>query len=238
MIRICLIRLQKKYAETDKPHVRMTELAIDPARLNFIEVVTSSHNHTDHLDGETLIPLIKANPNLKMIIPEANRAFVANRIQMPEDFPVGLDAGQQITQSVFTFHAIPAAHEELEKDDIGRHKFLGYVIQFGSWKIYHSGDTMLYQGIEAWLKPFSIDLALLPINGRDPARRVAGNLNDRQAVELAKSIQAKMLIPCHYEMFTFNTADPTVFAFIAATEQQAFQVIECGERWSSAAIPV
>ena len=41
-----------KYAETPKPHIRMIELIVDPARLNFIDIVTSSHNHTDHLDAE------------------------------------------------------------------------------------------------------------------------------------------------------------------------------------------
>ena len=46
--------LTKKYAATDKPHVRMTELVIDPNRLDFIDVVTSSHNHTDHLDGKKI----------------------------------------------------------------------------------------------------------------------------------------------------------------------------------------
>src|SRR5512138_2201651 len=56
--------LTKKYASTDKPHVRMTERVIAPEQLNFIDVVTSSHNHTDHLDGETLIPLLQANPAL------------------------------------------------------------------------------------------------------------------------------------------------------------------------------
>src|SRR5438132_9891891 len=62
--------LTKKYATTDKPHIRMTECPIDPAQLDFIDVVTSSHNHTDHLDHETLGPLLQANPNLTMIIPE------------------------------------------------------------------------------------------------------------------------------------------------------------------------
>src|SRR5439155_27352300 len=53
--------LTKKYAATDKPHVRMTERVVAPERLNFINVVTSSHNHTDHLDPETLGPLLGAN---------------------------------------------------------------------------------------------------------------------------------------------------------------------------------
>ena len=53
--------LTKKYAGTNKPHVRMTERVVAPEHLDFIDVVTSSHNHTDHLDAETLIPLLKAN---------------------------------------------------------------------------------------------------------------------------------------------------------------------------------
>ena len=43
--------LTRKYAATDKPHTRMTELVVEPERLDFIDVATSSHNHTDHLDG-------------------------------------------------------------------------------------------------------------------------------------------------------------------------------------------
>ena len=77
--------LTKKYAQTDKPHVRMTERAVDPARLNFIDAVTSSHNHTDHLDAETLLPLMRVNAGLRVIVPEANRAFAAERLQCPPE---------------------------------------------------------------------------------------------------------------------------------------------------------
>jgi L-ascorbate metabolism protein UlaG (beta-lactamase superfamily) len=38
--------LTKKYSQTDKPHVRMTELVIDPARLSIADIVTLHHNHT------------------------------------------------------------------------------------------------------------------------------------------------------------------------------------------------
>src|ERR1051326_6016561 len=50
-----------KDAGTDKPHVRMTARVIAPERLDFVNVVTSSHNHTDHLDAETLRPLLGVN---------------------------------------------------------------------------------------------------------------------------------------------------------------------------------
>src|SRR5215471_10356391 len=54
--------LTKKYAATDKPHVRMSERVIDPVLLRNILIVTSSHNHTDHLDAETLRPILENNP--------------------------------------------------------------------------------------------------------------------------------------------------------------------------------
>src|SRR5262249_43505472 len=69
--------LTRKYAGTDKPHVRMTEPAVAPDQLDFIDVVTSSHNHTDHLDPDTLGPLLRANPAITLVIPEANRKFVS-----------------------------------------------------------------------------------------------------------------------------------------------------------------
>ncbi|MEM7371192.1 MAG: MBL fold metallo-hydrolase [Bacteroidota bacterium] len=224
--------LTKKYADTDKPHIRMSELVISPEKLDFIDLVTSTHNHTDHLDGETLIPLMQINPGLTLIIPEANRQFVANRIGADVDYPIGLTAGGSFEAHGIRLTAIPAAHEELEVDESGCNKCVGYVAEFGPWCVYHSGDTMLYDGMLDYLNPFSIDLALLPINGRDPARRVAGNLNSEQAVWLGKQLGISCIIPCHYDMFTFNTADPNEFIQIAERERQGYAVLKIGERRS------
>jgi L-ascorbate metabolism protein UlaG (beta-lactamase superfamily) len=88
--------LTKKYSATDKPHVRMSERVMDPELLKNISIVTSSHNHTDHLDAETLIPVLKNNPDVKFIIPEANRQFVADRVKCENEFPIGLNEGQSV----------------------------------------------------------------------------------------------------------------------------------------------
>src|SRR6266403_6239860 len=85
--------LTKKYAATDKPHVRMTERVVAPVRLNFIDVATLSHNHTDHFDPETLSPLLRVNPKMHLVIPEANREFVIDRLNRVAGLPHGLDAG-------------------------------------------------------------------------------------------------------------------------------------------------
>ena len=245
--------LTQKYAATDKPHIRMTELVIDPARLDFIDVVTSSHNHTDHLDPETLQPLAKANPHLVMVCPEDNRVTVRERSGLPDDRIIGLDAapgqgtgptsheglrrnsvGRVPSPGVgpFEFHAIPAAHEALDTDKLGRHIYLGFVVKVGPWTLYHSGDTVLFEGIAELLRPFPIDVALLPINGRAPERRVSGNLWGREAAQLAKDIGAGVVIPCHYDLFTFNTATTDEFVATCKELNQPHVVLQNGERWS------
>ncbi|MBI3414111.1 MAG: MBL fold metallo-hydrolase [Verrucomicrobia bacterium] len=222
--------LTKKYAATDKPHTRMTERVIAPERLDFIDFVTSSHNHTDHLDAETLVPLLNVNPALQLIIPEANRRFVAERLGIDAARPIGLDDADTVRVGDFQFTGVAAAHEQIDRDEASRCKYLGYVIQIGPWKIYHSGDTIRYAGMEARLKPSGIDLALLPINGRAPERRVAGNLCGREAAQLAHDIGAKLVVPCHYEMFEFNTAPPDEFVAECRRLGQRCAVLRAGER--------
>jgi L-ascorbate metabolism protein UlaG (beta-lactamase superfamily) len=223
--------LTAKYATTDKPHVRMTEQVIAPSRLDFIDVVTSSHNHTDHLDADTLLPLFAANPNLQFVVPEANREFAAKRSGRPAASLHGLDAGQSVTVAGFEFHAVPAAHETIERDTQGRMIYLGYVVRFGPWTLYHSGDTILFDGMVETLRRWTIDVALLPINGRGPERRVAGNLWGREAAQLAHDIGARHVIPCHYDMFEFNTATPEEFVSACTRLQQPHAVLRQGEGW-------
>lgn len=225
--------LTKKYLTTNKPHTRMSELVIEPHLLDCIDIVTSSHNHTDHLDGETLIPLFKVNPDIQFIIPEANRDFVVDRVKCRHDFPVGLNDGETVDLKGFTFHGVPAAHNQLERDEQGRCRYMGYVVQFGKWTIYHSGDTLWYDAMVDILKPFHVDVAFLPINGNDPARGVAGNLNTEEAAQLGKAIGARLVIPHHYDLFTFNTADPKDFAKAANDSHQPYRILQLGEHFNS-----
>jgi L-ascorbate metabolism protein UlaG (beta-lactamase superfamily) len=228
--------LTGKYSNSDKPHIRMTEIPVDPGRLDFIDIVTSSHNHTDHLDHETLRPLIVANPGLQMIIPEANRKFVADRLQTDPGWPIGLNDGRTVSAGDFTFTGLAAAHEQLETDKSGNYLCLGYLISFGGWTIFHPGDCIPYDGMAERLLGLAgerkIDVALMPINGRLPERRVTGNFWGREAAQFAREINARIVIPMHYEMFTFNTESPDEFIAVCEELNQSYRVLKCGERWS------
>ncbi|MEE9403596.1 MAG: MBL fold metallo-hydrolase [Algisphaera sp.] len=226
--------LTTKYASTDKPHTRMSQRVVDPATLIGLDVITSSHNHTDHLDAQTLSPLLAANPQAKLVVPEANRAFVADRLEMDPRLPLGLNDGQSVIVGPFTLHGIAAAHNTVARDDAGQCKFMGYVATFetpaGPAAIYHSGDTLWHDSLVEQLSAFDLSLALLPINGNLPTRRVAGNLWGQEAAMLAKTVGAKCVVPCHYDLFTFNTQTPDAFVAACQELEQPYRVPRGGER--------
>lgn len=229
--------LTEKYAGTEKPHVRMTEQVIEPERLDFVRGVSSSHNHTDHLDGATLKPLLRVNPGISVVVPAANVQFAADRLEVAPERLTPARVGERMRIDPFAFNAVPAAHEELEQDEEGCFTHVGYVIEAGPWTVYHSGDTVRYQGMAERLKQFDIDIALLPINGADPERGVPGNLSGSEAAQLAVDIGTRIVIPCHYEMFEFNTVSPDEFAEAAGLLEQPYALLAAGAHWSTESLP-
>ena len=225
--------LTVKYAATNKPHVRISERVVAAERLDCVDVVTSSHHHTDHLDPETLQPLARANPKLRLVCARANRELSRERSGLAAAQVIGLDPEEEpsrVEVAPFRLRAVPAAHEALDRDAAGLSRYVGFVVQAGPWTLYHSGDTVLYEGMAERLAPFRIHLAMLPINGRAPERRVAGNLWGREAAGLAKHIGAALVVPCHYDLFAFNTASPDEFVAECRRLGQAQRVLQLGER--------
>ncbi|MBV8077206.1 MAG: hypothetical protein JO284_12445 [Planctomycetaceae bacterium] len=75
-------------------------------------------------------------------------------------------------------------------------------------------------------------MLFLPINGRDPARGVAGNISAAEPVTLAFAIRPRFLVPRHYAMFTFDTVPIQVFEGVARRlpEGATPRVLRRGER--------
>ncbi len=221
--------LTRKYAGTGKPHVRITERVIAPERLAGVDVTTSSHSHTDHFDPDTLKPLFESNPEATLIVPEANRHLVQEKLGGAARKVIGIDAGQTVEIAGVKFTAIASAHNSVEYDEQGYCRFLGYVAQIGELTIYHSGDTLLHQELEPALRKFLLDVVLLPINGNKPERKVAGNMDGLEAARLAKAVGAKLVVPHHFDMFEFNTVAPDEFEAECRRLGQPFRTLRNGE---------
>lgn len=210
--------LAEKYRGKIFPHERMMPAPIDPEALQPIDIVLCTHGHTDHMDAATLGPLVDANSNCQFVMPAAEYGkAVACGVPADRIFPVDVDDLLQMNESL-AIDVIASAHERIERDDAGRHHFLGYVLRFGDITIYHSGDTVDYAGLDERLSRCDIDLALLPCNGRDAFRRehgVPGNMNIDEAADLCRRAGINDLVPHHFGLFDFNTANPSALRSFA-----------------------
>jgi L-ascorbate metabolism protein UlaG (beta-lactamase superfamily) len=223
--------LTKKYEATDRPHQRMTRAPLQGGDLKAVDLVLASHKHSDHLDPETLPDLLSSS-NAILVIPEAIREH-ALALGLPETRLVGLDAGDRIEKAGFSIRAVPSAHESLDTDSHGRHLYLGFVIEAEGLRLYHSGDSLAYAGLAEHLGPEPLDVLFLPINGREPARGVPGNMTAAEAVDLASQIAPRFVVAHHYDMFTFNTVPIADFAEEARrlTSGVVPRILSCGECW-------
>jgi len=70
---------------------------------------------------------------------------------------------------------------------------VGFVVDLNGVRLYHAGDTTIYPGMVERLQPLDIDVALIPINGRDwfrEQRQIIGNCDHREAADLGNVIGA------------------------------------------------
>jgi L-ascorbate 6-phosphate lactonase len=227
--------LTRKYEGTDKPHVRMTRAPLRGSDLRGVDLVLSSHKHSDHLDPGTMPDLLAASPDARLVLPAALVEH-AEGLGLPPGRLVGLVAGGTFERAGFAVRAVPSAHEGLDTDERGRHLYLGFVVEAEGLRLYHSGDSLAYDGLVGLLGPGPFDVLLLPINGRDPARGVAGNMTAAEAVDLAAEVRTRFLVPHHYDMFTFNTVPVSAFEAEARRLPGGVspRVLRCGERWEVA----
>jgi L-ascorbate metabolism protein UlaG (beta-lactamase superfamily) len=125
-----------------------------------------------------------------------------------------------VTIGALTIDAVPACHGEGADDAYRLGPFLGYVVSAGGVHVYHAGDTIPFDGLVERLRELRVHLALLPINGRDAKREaegIVGNMDAREAAQLAHDIGADAAIPMHWDMFASNPGDPAAFVAAART---------------------
>ena len=211
-------------------HVRIKPAPMKPEDVNNADIVLCTHNHADHIDPEG-IPIIAAKSHrAHFVVPECARETM-------RDF--GIDDKQIHTMKGdddlllkdIHIHAVPAKHEEFDKHPQKGYPYLSYLINIDGISVFHAGDTIPYPGQVERVKKHRIDIAFLPVNGRDELRHkfdLAGNFTCEEAVRFALDIKAGLTIPMHYDMFTINTADINEFRRIADKQNLHYQIMEHG----------
>jgi L-ascorbate 6-phosphate lactonase len=187
-----------------------------------VDLILYTHEHVDHLDIPSLTILAKhpSNPRFIAPLPILDQLLQAGvdqerlqGVQPGEELQIG-EAKLYPLASLHGLSFPPVAYSFGKEISNGLYRYLGYVIELNGVRLYHSGDTLIFDGLVETLRKFNLDLALLPINGRSYFREqqnLIGNIDEREAADLAAAAGIKAVIPTHYEMFATNVGRPGFF---------------------------
>lgn len=178
-----------------------------------VDVVACTHDHLDHIDPAAIPGL--AEDTAALFVAPAAHAERMRSLGVPSDRLRLLNDEESAVAGRVRFTAVRSAHEFFEMTEEGHYPFLGYVMDGGGKIAYHAGDTVWWEGLQARLRRTRIDVAFVPINGRD-ARRflddVQGNMTYQEAADLIGGLDVGLAVPAHYDMFDWNAEDPKLFA--------------------------
>ncbi len=176
-----------------------------PGDVTEADLVLVTHEHLDHLDPATCAGIAQAAPQARFVAPPAcgplllEAGVPAGRVATPR-------TGEPLQFGPWRVTAVPAAHEQVDWTAERGHRFVGYVAECDGLACYHAGDTTACDELLAALLPWvgRLDLAMLPINGRDYFRLAAnciGNFTFREAAEVAVRLDPALTVPLHYDLF-------------------------------------
>jgi len=200
--------LSNSVQEKESPDLeRLMEVPIPPENIPDADWLLITHEHRDHCDLDTLLPISESSPQCQFICPKTagdmlKRAGIApQRVHLAPPEPTQIAANLSI-------QAVPSAHPEVETDPDGSWRWVGYLIRYRGQTIYHAGDTAANATVIAQLRDCgNIDVAFLPVNEQNyyrDRRGIIGNMSIREAFQFAEDINTKTVIPTHWDMFAVN----------------------------------
>jgi L-ascorbate 6-phosphate lactonase len=190
--------------------VRRFPAPLDPSQASNAQVVFTTHEHGDHADVATLGPLMAASAGATLVTTPQGRELALQANVADERIRVAR-LGERVELAGLAYTPIPAAHYSYEVDPHGHSRWMGFLIECNGVTLYHSGDTIVIPQIFEALAGRSIDIALLPINGRDffrEQRNIVGNMWPGEAIDLAVRLEARLLLATHNDLFAHNRVSP------------------------------
>ena len=175
---------------TGNPKAAVAADELDPTH------ILLTHGHADHY-GDT-VEIAKRTGAPVVAIVE-----LANEIGGKGVDVVDPNLGGTVELPGGWVRMVPAWHTAVTPDGTP-HTPAGLVVRLGETTVYHLGDTCLFSDLALPGRRNDLDVALVPIGGHYTMDR-------HDAVEAAKLVGAKTVIPCHYDTFPPIETDSAAF---------------------------
>jgi L-ascorbate metabolism protein UlaG (beta-lactamase superfamily) len=205
------------------PYLSFPGAPVQASDIRHADMILATHAHPGHLDPATVIPMLEGSKRAKLVLPksaaeQARAAGIGYHRMTTTDADLRIEYFKDDLYG--RVYAAPSAHPRLDWTADGGYPYLGYLIRFGRWTIYHAGDCALYEGLAERLRPYNVSVALLPIGGN--------NFSVSEAAQLAADIGATWIVPMHYR----GGAEEFIDHLLGHRPDQQFMVFERGEKWT------
>ncbi len=207
---------------------RLIAAPLDGSEVRHADLILATHAHAGHLDTPVVLRMLQSSKRTKLVLPKS-AAEAAHAAGIPYNRMTTTDSDLRIEyfkDGLYgRVYAIPSVHPTLDHTADGGYPYLGYLIRFGRWTIYHAGDCAMYDGLADRLRPFNVNIALLPCGGT--------NFSVADAAQLAQDIGAEWVVPMHYGVFGPSRVESDFVAHLLGHRpEQRFKVFQCGEKWT------
>lgn len=184
---------------------RLVAPGLDFDALPTLDAVLITHNHRDHMDAPTLSRL---SADARYIVPKGLGGWFtsAGKRHVTE---LGWYDRCDVGGARVTF--VPSQHWSMRSPfDRNQSLWGGYVIEDGSRRVYHSGDTAYFKGFaDIAGRLGAIDCAMLPIGAYEPRWFMGGqHMNPADAIRAFKDLRARRFVAMHWGTFKL-TDEPT-----------------------------
>ena len=198
---------------------RQLPIFIEPEDLD-IDVFITTHSHQDHADPETIRRTPK--PERMLFVGPYDSCKLYGECGVHEGAQRLIHPGQTIEiggTAVGATFALPT-----DKTDLNH---TGTLLTFASGiTFFNSGDTAWAELLPSLL-PGGVDICAVCINGG------YHNLPPEQAALIVKAVDARVAIPCHYDLMINNVGSPEMFkvALERSGATAKFQMLRYYEPW-------
>jgi L-ascorbate metabolism protein UlaG (beta-lactamase superfamily) len=206
------------------PFLSLPPRILDPTDVHHADLILVTNASPAHLDPATLLPMLRGSPRAKVVLPKS-AAGTAHAAGVPFDRMTTTDADLRVEyfrDNLYgRVYAVPSANPALDYSPAGGYPHLGYLIRFGRWTVYHAGSCTMYDGLADRLRPFNVNVALLPIGN--------GAFSPSDAADLASAIAATWVVPIPADA---RAESDFVSHMLGHRPEQQFKVFRLGEKWT------
>jgi L-ascorbate 6-phosphate lactonase len=208
--------------ETLSPLTKNYADLIAPDEITKADLVLCTHEHVDHCHRESLDSIYKNTKAIFIGGPSSAKCFRSWGYE--EKRVVELHPETSYRQFGVVVKAFPS------KDcvDLGAVSFL---IQTGDISMFDGGDSLYFDGFKEIGQQYSIDIALLNFFKNPPEVNMILSMTPAEVARAARDLQAKMLIPMHWNLWTELQDDPRKIREFLTDSSVQLEILSIGQAY-------